>query len=254
MKIVETLRVKTWPKNMSRRAFVKVLSSWAALLSLHHVVLPGSVVADKEPVPEEPENLDEPTPWKEGDPKPYETEVPATEPEQTSKEAPPSQPIDDQRPEKPSEKHVWVNGYWWWHNNAYVWVPGYWALPPEPDYVYIAGYWNYSGTQWVYVRGGWGVSTTSTVIVYAHPRPAATAFVITAPIRIHRRHHRWNHYHSRHYHHRSVTVHSSTRKSVNTSVSTPNSASATKSVTKSATKSVTKPAARPAARPGPRRP
>lgn len=46
---------------------------------------------------EEPENLDEPTQWQEGDPEPVEATIPANEPEQTSQEAPPSQPMDDDR-------------------------------------------------------------------------------------------------------------------------------------------------------------
>ncbi len=43
-----------------------------------------------EDVPPEPDNLDEPTPWQEGDPQPTEAQIPPTEPEQTSSEAPPS--------------------------------------------------------------------------------------------------------------------------------------------------------------------
>jgi hypothetical protein len=67
-------------------------------------MLPGSQAT--ETVPPEPENLDEPTPWQEGDPEPVEITVPAQEPEQTSKEAPPCQPIDDERPPQPGSNYV----------------------------------------------------------------------------------------------------------------------------------------------------
>ncbi len=192
----------TRPYGITRRSFLKVSFAWAALFSLKDAVLPDSVKAVDEPVPEEPANLDEPTPWQEGDPEPEEVKVPATEPEQTSNEAPPSQPMDDDRGEQPNSNHVWVYGYWWWGDGKYVWVPGYWVIPPKTEYVYIAGYWTYRDGAWVYVRGGWGMPNTTTVVVYANPRPVLTVFVITAPIRIVRRHRRWRHHRSRRYRHR----------------------------------------------------
>jgi len=137
-------------------------------------------VASAEDVPPEPEDLDEPTPWQEGDPEPVEMTVPAVEPEQTSPEAPPSQPMDDERPPQPTDpEHAWVIGYWWWTNGAYVWVPGYWAPPPQPGYVYVAGYWK--GNTWVYVRGGWAQPNTTVIVAQPQPRPVVTALVITAP-------------------------------------------------------------------------
>lgn len=192
----------TGPYGITRRTFLKISSAWAALFSLMGAVLPDSVKAGDESVPEEPANLDEPTQWQEGDPEPKEAKVPATEPEQTSKEAPPSQPMDDDRGEQPDSSHAWVYGYWWWSNGKYVWVPGYWAVPPETGYVYVSGYWNYGGSTWVYVRGGWGRPNTTTVVVYANPRPVLTVFVFTAPIRIVRRNRRWRHHRSRRHHHR----------------------------------------------------
>ena len=177
---------------LSRRDLLKTVAAVAAWSGA------GSL-AWAEDVPPEPDNLDEPTSWQEGDPQPTEMQVPATEPEQTSSEAPPSQPMADERPPQPSQDSVWVSGYWWWTNGQYVWVPGYWAVPPQPQYVYIPGYWTYTGGTWVYVRGGWGMPNTTTVVHYAQPRPALAAFVITAPRRIRRRHYRWAHYHHRKY-------------------------------------------------------
>ena len=183
---------------VSRRIFLKILMAISLLGGSN--ILPRLVLA--EDVPAEPDNLDEPTPWQEGDPEPVEMTIPAEEPDQTSTEAPPSQPMDDDRPPQPGPDYAWAYGYWWWTNGTYVWVPGYWVVPPQADYVYVPGYWNYGGTTWVYVRGGWGRHNTTVIVTYPQPRPVLTAFVITAPIRIVRRHRRWRHHRKRHYHHR----------------------------------------------------
>ena len=155
-----------------------------------------------ETVPEEPENLDEPTAWQEGDPAPEEMTIPAQEPEQTSTEAPPCQPMDDDRPTQPAPDYVWVVGYWWWTNGTYVWAPGYWRQPPQPSYVYVSGYWTYRSGIWVYVRGGWAKPNTTVIVVYPKPRPVLRVRVFRAPRRIIRRHHRWRHHHGRRAHHR----------------------------------------------------
>jgi len=178
---------------MSRRNFCKAVTG-ISLIGVSHTL---GIFASEQDVPPEPENLDVPTPWQEDDPKPIEKKIPAEEPEQISTEAPPCQPMDDERPEQPSSDHVWITGYWWWTNQTYVWVPGYWALPPQKSYVYVSGYWTYKGNQWVYVRGGWAKSNTTKIVVYPRPRPLLTAFVITAPRRIVRRHHRWGYYPAR---------------------------------------------------------
>ena len=159
-----------------------------------------------EDVPPEPDNLDVPTPWQEGDPAPEEMAVPAQEPEQTSTEAPPSQPMDDERPAQPGPDYVWATGYWWWTGGQYVWVPGYWAVPPEPEYVYISGYWTYRSTSWVYVRGGWGRPGTTVVVAYPRPRRVVRVRVIRAPARIRRRHRSWRYYPNRRRRHRAAPV------------------------------------------------
>ena len=116
--------------------------------------------ASAEDTPEEPENLDEPTEWQEGDPEAVEMTVPANEPDQTSQEAPPSQPMDDVRGEQPSQEHLWAGGYWWWTNGTYVWVSGYWVTPPEPNLEWAGGYWTHQNATWVYVQGGWARPNT----------------------------------------------------------------------------------------------
>lgn len=167
----------------------------------------ASRFASAEDVPAEPDNLDEPTEWQEGDPPPQERQVPATEPEQTSQQAPPSQPMADNEGTPPTEDSQWVAGYWWWTNDEYVWVTGYWAVPPKPEYEYVPSYWIYQSNAWVYVPGGWGAANSTVVVQRAQPRPVLTALVITAPIRIVRRHRRWRHHHARHRAHTSRARH-----------------------------------------------
>jgi hypothetical protein len=178
---------------LSRRDFCKTVAG----ISLVGAWSTLSPFASAENVPVEPEDLDVPTPLQEGDPKPIEKQIPAVEPEQTSNEAPPCQPIEDERPEQPSPNHVWVTGYWWWTNRTYMWVPGHWAIPPHANYVYVSGYWTYKDNRWIYVRGGWAKPNTTSIVVYAGPRPRLTALVLTAPARIVRRHYLWGYYPSR---------------------------------------------------------
>jgi len=83
-----------------------------------------------------------------------------------------------------------------------MWVPGYWALPPKAKYVYVSGYWTYKGNRWIYLRGGWAKPNTTSIVVYPGPRPLSTAFVITAPRRIVRRHYSWHYYPERGIQHR----------------------------------------------------
>ncbi|MDJ0765408.1 MAG: YXWGXW repeat-containing protein [Myxococcota bacterium] len=154
-------------------------------------------------LPPEPENLDMPTSWQDGDPLPEEMEVPAQEPEQRSEEAPPAQPIEDDVGDPPSQRHVWVTGYWWWRPVGYFWVPGYWTIPPHINYVYIPGYWHFAGGSWIYIRGGWGYPGSTAIIVYPMPRPFISVSVCPAPSRIIRRHVGWHHHHYRHAHHRA---------------------------------------------------
>ena len=183
---------------VSRRSFLKTVMGITILGGSS--TLPQFVLAEN--VPPEPNNLDEPTQWQEGDPAPVEMTVPAQEPKQTSAEAPPSQPMDDDRPSQPVPDHVWATGYWWWTNGTYVWVSGYWVAPPQPSYVYVPGYWHYYGTSWVYVQSGWAKPNTTVIVVQPKPRPLLVAFVITAPLRILRRNRRWKHYPSRRRHHK----------------------------------------------------
>ena len=193
MKKEKKMKMEDKRSDMSRRSFCKVMVG----ISLVGVSNTMALFASEDDVPAEPKNLDEPTPWQEGDPEPVEMKIPAVEPEQTSTEAPPSQPMDDERPQQPNPDHVWVTGYWWWTNRTYKWVPGYWVVPRHKNYVYVSGYWAYEDKQWVYHRGGWAKPNTASIVLYPRPRPLLTAFVITAPRRIVRRHRLWRHYPAR---------------------------------------------------------
>jgi len=192
---------KSEQQGVPRRVFLKTFVG---------ITLVGTSIApvrllSAENVPPEPENLDEPTQWQEGDPEPVEMKVPAVEPEQQSEEDPPCQPMDDDRGDPPSPDHKWVYGYWWWTNGEYVWVPGYWEIPPKPDYEYKPGYWKHGSNPWIFVLGGWVVIGTTVIVASASPRPVLTALVITAPLRIARRHRRWRHHHARRTRHRART-------------------------------------------------
>lgn len=130
---------------MSRRVFLKTFVG-TTLVGTSIVPVRFLLAQD---VPPEPDNLDEPTAWQEGDPEPMEMQVPTVEPEQQSDEDPPSQPMDDDRGDPPSPDHNWVYGYWWWTNGEYVWVPGYWEIPPKSDYEYEPGYWKHGNNPWI---------------------------------------------------------------------------------------------------------
>ena len=186
------------PLGVTRREFIKTAA--------YGSVLYCSVGIADDDTPPEPDNLDQATAWQEGDPAPREQTVPTVEPQQTSDEAPPSQPMEDDRGEQPTPSHKWVNGYWWWTDGEYVWVPGYWAVSPKPEWEYEAGYWEYQQTRWVYSRGGWRVMYTTSIVAYAHPRPVVWVWVIPAPPRIVRRHHSWHrrHHWRRQYRHENV--------------------------------------------------
>jgi hypothetical protein len=54
----------------------------------------------------------------------------------------------------PSPAHVWVGGYWEWHDR-WVWVPGHWAPPPRAHAAWVPGRWEPRGARWVWRPGYW---------------------------------------------------------------------------------------------------
>jgi len=63
----------------------------------------------------------------------------------------------EERGFRPSERHIWIPGFWNWRIgfNDWMWVDGYWGLPPYDGYVYVQPRYVYSGNEVVYVDGGW---------------------------------------------------------------------------------------------------
>lgn len=55
-------------------------------------------------------------------------------------------------PEKPTPKHVWVDGFWVWNKrlHQYVWRDGYWIVPKRGHY-WVPGHWDKvpAGHRWV---------------------------------------------------------------------------------------------------------
>lgn len=56
--------------------------------------------------------------------------------------------------EAPSPRHVWVKGYWTWHD-GWVWQPGHWSLPPYGGAQWVPGHWRQRPYGWVWVSGHW---------------------------------------------------------------------------------------------------
>jgi YXWGXW repeat-containing protein len=59
------------------------------------------------------------------------------------------------RPARPSERHVWVDGFHRWDGHAYVWVPGEWREGPRHGARWVPGHWKNSRHGWYWVDGHW---------------------------------------------------------------------------------------------------
>jgi hypothetical protein len=64
--------------------------------------------------------------------------------------------VENVRPARPSDLHVWIDGDWIWSNQTHVYVQraGFWDRPREGR-VFVKGYWQASshGSRWV--KGSW---------------------------------------------------------------------------------------------------
>jgi hypothetical protein len=54
----------------------------------------------------------------------------------------------------PSPRHIWVPGYWAWHD-GWAWEPGRWALRPYHGAEWHPGHWARHPNGWVWVSGHW---------------------------------------------------------------------------------------------------
>lgn len=57
--------------------------------------------------------------------------------------------------ERPSDRHVWIPGYWTWRDNRYVWIAGRWEVPPMADSVWVAPRWEREGNSYRFYEGYW---------------------------------------------------------------------------------------------------
>lgn len=68
----------------------------------------------------------------------------------------PSYGIEIERPARPGDGYLWIDGGWKWdygrHN--YVREPGYWSRP-RPNHSYVNGYWQSGPKGKSWVKGGW---------------------------------------------------------------------------------------------------
>lgn len=64
--------------------------------------------------------------------------------------------VENVRPPRPSELHVWIDGDWIWSNQTHVYVqrPGYWDRPRQ-GHTFIKGHWQNTPRGQYWVRGHW---------------------------------------------------------------------------------------------------
>ena len=63
--------------------------------------------------------------------------------------------VRERRTERPTPRHVWINGYHRWDGNAYVWEHGRWELPPREHAVWVAPRYVHRDGGYVFVEGHW---------------------------------------------------------------------------------------------------
>ncbi|NWJ49996.1 MAG: hypothetical protein HXX14_03940 [Bacteroidetes bacterium] len=64
--------------------------------------------------------------------------------------------VENERPARPSDLHVWIDGDWIWSNQTHVYVQraGFWDRP-RPGRIYVTGHWQATsrGNRWI--KGYW---------------------------------------------------------------------------------------------------
>lgn len=56
---------------------------------------------------------------------------------------------------RPSRDHIWVDGYWNWHEHSYVWIGGRWGIPPQRGRVWVAPRYERAERGGHYTSGHW---------------------------------------------------------------------------------------------------
>ena len=71
-------------------------------------------------------------------------------------ESEPSYSVESERPYRPGEGYIWIDGGWRWnfHNHSYIHQPGYWTSPRR-GYSYQEGHWQSSPRGKSWVKGQW---------------------------------------------------------------------------------------------------
>jgi hypothetical protein len=67
----------------------------------------------------------------------------------------PPPPVRERRGPQPSSRHVWIAGYWAWHDGRHVWLSGHWELPPRPRAEWVEPRWEHRGNGYVFIEGVW---------------------------------------------------------------------------------------------------
>jgi len=57
--------------------------------------------------------------------------------------------------QRPSRDHVWIKGYWIWHDGRHVWREGHWERPPHPRAVWVEPRWEHRAEGHVFIEGYW---------------------------------------------------------------------------------------------------
>ena len=72
----------------------------------------------------------------------------ATDPAHITVPPPEHQPQEPPRPPRPSEKHVWVHGYYHPTAGRWTWTEGAWKVPPTVESVWIDGTYDQKMQHW----------------------------------------------------------------------------------------------------------
>ena len=82
----------------------------------------------------------------------------------------PKIPDEEVRTNRPTQRHVWIQGYWERSPDDWRWVRGRWALPPEPGAEWQSAHWRRDGNAWNWTTGGWIVTDSYKGRKELHPR------------------------------------------------------------------------------------